>query len=96
MLDRGMPDHIHGTIVIQARAKHPPWVSAHLENGQNRMLRPYSRVRPGICHQPHSGDHKDRLCGTAAGSVGTWRSSPSLFAALPPQLYNRITVGRVT
>ena len=29
-----------------------------------------SRIRPGDCHEPNSGDHKDRPYGTTAGSVG--------------------------
>jgi hypothetical protein len=31
-----------------------------LKNDQDRMLRPYDRIRPDDCRRPNSGDHQDR------------------------------------
>ena len=51
-------------------AKPPVSPFMWLRNKQNRMLRPYDRVRPNDSRPPDSGDHKDRPSGTMAGNGG--------------------------
>jgi putative transposase len=60
-----MPNHVHGIATFVGAGLALPG-----ENGSAIPCRGESCIRPDDCHEPDSGDHKDRPYGTMAGSLG--------------------------